>query len=260
MNVLAERHLERMGRLPGRRRSKDVAEHHEVAVHVRHLDADRRLAGDRRLDPDIRRRQRVRDVAGESEHLVHLGAGGHGDLVHRHRRAPVRRDDASVDTERLERPFERGEGVLLGPGIGVRGRSRSQQIGRWEVVGTLRGPDRPGSRAGRGARLGREGVGALPALRRDRLGLRRGGVHLRKDDDVLVGEPEGLLREPQRLSPGKPGARTLVLSGRRAHRVALIALLAELPDLLRDRGERRAGEDQQPEGRQARTHDRRPGR
>ena len=40
----------------------DVAERDEVRREVRHLDADRLLAGDRREDPDLRRRERVGEI------------------------------------------------------------------------------------------------------------------------------------------------------------------------------------------------------
>ena len=59
-DVLAEPDRER-----ARRRGKvgvDVAERDEVRAEVRHLDADRLLAGDRREDPDLRRGERVAEV------------------------------------------------------------------------------------------------------------------------------------------------------------------------------------------------------
>ena len=72
----AEGDGERVRGLLGGLGAQDVAEHHEVAMHVGNLHADRRLPRDRRLDPDVGRCQRVRDVAREREHLVDLGACG----------------------------------------------------------------------------------------------------------------------------------------------------------------------------------------
>ena len=65
-DVLAEPDRER-----ARRRGQvvvDVAERDDRRAEVRHLDADGLLAGDRREDAQLGRRQRVREVVAESRH------------------------------------------------------------------------------------------------------------------------------------------------------------------------------------------------
>ena len=126
-----------------RLRAQDVAEHHEVAVLVRHLDADRGLARDRRDDAHVGRGQRVRDVARQLQDLVHLGAGGDLDLVHRDGGTAGAAGDARVDAERLERALERLHGVLLVAAVGRGRRRRPQEVERRQVVRAARGGDRP---------------------------------------------------------------------------------------------------------------------
>ena len=77
----------------------DVAEHDDVRREVRHLDADRLLAGDRREDADLRRRERVREVVLELRDLRHLRAGRELQLVARDARAGDLADDGRLDAE-----------------------------------------------------------------------------------------------------------------------------------------------------------------
>ena len=157
VDVLAERDRQRMAVVPGGLRAQDVAEHHEVADLVRHLDADGRLARDRRDDPDVGRRERVRDVVGEAEHLVDLGPGLDLDLEERdgrargvrRRRAPGRRTygrcararpSCAPRRARCRRPaatFEAGRAAGAGTGRRRPGRTRSGTVDR------LRLPPRP---------------------------------------------------------------------------------------------------------------------
>ena len=85
----------------------DVAERDEVRREVRHLDADGLLAGDRREDPDLGRRERVAEVVLERRDLRHLRAGRELELVARHARAGDAADERRVDAEVLERLHER---------------------------------------------------------------------------------------------------------------------------------------------------------
>ncbi len=62
-DVLADREQQRAALA---RRGENVAERDGAAAHVGHLDADERLAGNRREDADGGRRERQREVVGES--------------------------------------------------------------------------------------------------------------------------------------------------------------------------------------------------
>ena len=65
-DVAAEPDLERVRGLLRLGRGEDVAEGHELALLVRHLDADRAAARDRGEDAHVGRRHRVRDVVAEA--------------------------------------------------------------------------------------------------------------------------------------------------------------------------------------------------
>ena len=86
---------------------EDVAERDEVRREVRHLDADRLLARDRREDADLRRRERVREVVLQRRDLRDLRPGRELQLVARHARAGDLADDVRVDAEVRERLHER---------------------------------------------------------------------------------------------------------------------------------------------------------
>ena len=91
-DVAAHRDLERVLRLLRLGAREDVAERHDRAHLVRHLDADRAAAGDRRQDANVVARHRVRDLLGEARDLVDLHAGRELELVARHGRADGRAD------------------------------------------------------------------------------------------------------------------------------------------------------------------------
>ena len=73
---------------------------------VRHLDADRLLAGDRREDADLGRRERVRKVVLQPGHLGHLRPGRELQLVADDPRPGDLSDDRRVDAEMRERLHE----------------------------------------------------------------------------------------------------------------------------------------------------------
>ena len=76
-------------------------------VEVRHLDADGLLAGDRREDADLGRRERVGEVVLERGDLRDLRPGRELELVAGHARAADLADDRRVDAEVRERLDER---------------------------------------------------------------------------------------------------------------------------------------------------------
>ena len=126
-DVLAE--PDRQRRPLRRRLLEDVAESHDAPLRVRHLDADRLLARDRREDPHVGRRERVREVVLERRDLRHLRPWREPQLVARDVRPGDRTDyvrgDAEVP-ERLDQP--RGH-LGLPRRVGARllaGRAREQ--------------------------------------------------------------------------------------------------------------------------------------
>ena len=126
--------------LDGRRQVvEDVAERDEVRARVRHLDADRLLARDRREDADLGRRERVGEVVLEPRDLRDLRPGRELQLVARHaragdladRRSPRRRSSrASGRAPRPRGPSGRRPG---------RRRARSGAGSRGPAGGTRRG-------------------------------------------------------------------------------------------------------------------------
>ena len=190
-------------------RAQDVAEHHEVAMLVRHLDADRGLARDRRLDAHVGGGQRVGDVARQRQHLVDLGPRRHLDLVHRHRRTAVGGGDVSVDPEGPERALEGLLHLRSVASVGVRraaprGADRAAGAGRDPSAGSARrrrvtrGHLRPARRAGRTPRRPRPPRGRVVLV-----GLVPGGLG-DGHDLVALGdrEPERLLEMAQALLLG----------------------------------------------------------
>ena len=73
-DVFADADGQRMCALGGHRGSQDVAERHRLAVDVWNLDADERLARDRRQDANLVARDRVGDVAREARDGLDLDA------------------------------------------------------------------------------------------------------------------------------------------------------------------------------------------
>ena len=97
VDALAEPDRERARR--GRDVAEDVAEGDEVRAQVRHLDPDRLLAGDRREDADLGRRERVGEVVAQLGDLADLDPGGELELVAGDARAGDRPDDGRLDAE-----------------------------------------------------------------------------------------------------------------------------------------------------------------
>ena len=75
--------------------AEDVAERDELRREVRDLDADGLLPGDRSEDPDLRGRERIREVVLEPGDLGHLRARRELELVAGHARARDLPGDAS---------------------------------------------------------------------------------------------------------------------------------------------------------------------
>ena len=73
----------------------DVAQRHVVGLDIGHLDADGRLAGDRRLHADVRRGEGVGEVVLEACHLADLDARSELKLVARDARARHGADDGA---------------------------------------------------------------------------------------------------------------------------------------------------------------------
>src|SRR5262249_18283851 len=111
-DVLAEPHRERARRL--RQVVVDVAERDEVRAEVRHLDAYGLLAGNRREDPDLGRRERVAQVVLQVRDLADLRARRELQLVARHARAGDLADHGRLDAEVRQARDERvGDALVL---------------------------------------------------------------------------------------------------------------------------------------------------
>ena len=92
-----------------------VAQPDHVAVVVGHLDADRRLARDRRHDPDARHGQGDRQVVGQAHDLRDAQAGLELDLELGDHRAGIDLHDADLVAEIQQGPLQQhGPGVDLG--------------------------------------------------------------------------------------------------------------------------------------------------
>jgi hypothetical protein len=94
----------------------DVPERDDVGGRVRHLDADGLLAGDRRQDADLRRRERIGEVVLERRHLRDLRPRRELELVAGHTRTGDLAHDGSLDPEVCERLHEQ----LGDPAVGAR--------------------------------------------------------------------------------------------------------------------------------------------
>ncbi len=179
-DVLAE--PDRQRRPAGRRVLEDVAELHDPPARVGDLDADGRLAGDRREDADVGRRQRVGEVVLELGDLAHLDAGREAQLEARDVRAGDGADDLRLDAEVPERLDQARRGLLLAGGVRARllgGRALEQRDARQLPV-----------------ELGIVGDRAAQAPLRRQVG-RAGRARLHARDDVLGVGFEA--RERQRL-------------------------------------------------------------
>ncbi len=118
-DVLAQPHGQR--RPVGRRLLEDVAEVDDPPARVRHLDADRLLARDRRQDADVGGGQRVGEVVLELGDLRHLGPGREPQLVAGDVGPGDAADHLGLDAEVAERLDQRGRDLLLAGGVGLGG-------------------------------------------------------------------------------------------------------------------------------------------
>ena len=117
LDVLAERDQHRVVVALRHRRAQHVAEHHDLGVGVRDLDADRGLARDRAEDPDVGALDRVGDVAGQVGDPLDLDARAELDLVAGDGRAAAEAGDRAVDVELGEHLLQRGDHLVVGPGV-----------------------------------------------------------------------------------------------------------------------------------------------
>ena len=131
---------------------EDVAEGHELALRVRHLDADRRAARDGRQDAHVGRRHRVGDVLREAGDPVDLHARAELELVAGDGRADGGADEAGLHAVGGEGQLEGAAELLdhalvdLLVGAALQQRQRRQLPlarlgGRAEVDGQLVGVD-----------------------------------------------------------------------------------------------------------------------
>ena len=104
-DVLAEPHGERRGAL--RTPVVDVAEPHQAPALVRHLHADRLLAGDRRQDPDVGGGERVGEIVAKLGDLRDLGPGSELKLVAADVRAADHPQQLGLDAEVAQRLEQR---------------------------------------------------------------------------------------------------------------------------------------------------------
>ncbi len=138
-DVLADGDLElRLVRLV-LRGLQDLAEVDRLARVVRHLDADRGLAGKRRHDAHAAGPHGERQIVGQVHDLAHLHAGRGLELEHGDHRAGVDLRHAALDVEVLELVLQKlglGEHVLFRDLLRY-GRNRVEQIKGRELVGAL---------------------------------------------------------------------------------------------------------------------------
>ena len=152
-----------------RERLEDVAERDEVRREVRQLDADGLLAGDRREDADLGRRERVREVVLERGDLRDLRPRRELQLVARDARAGDLADDVRLDPEVLERLDEElgdARGRLAGV-VGLLGRP-VEDAGDPGAC-RRRSPRSPRRRAARSSTTSGAGLGLEERRRRERV-------------------------------------------------------------------------------------------
>ena len=132
-------------------RAQHVAEHHDLGVGVRDLDADRALARDGAEDADLGALHRVGDVAGQVGDPLDLDARAERHLVAGDRRAAVEAGDRAVDVELGEHLLQRGDDLVVGLGVlQVRAALGQRRPGSAACTCRRRRPARAGS-AGRSA-------------------------------------------------------------------------------------------------------------
>src|SRR5207248_6317454 len=101
-NVIAQAQREQVGTLAEGGRLDDLADRDEAGRFVRHLDADGRLAGDGRFDPQRRRGKGKRQVSLQRGDAFDLDTRPRLDLELREGRPRVDPHDLALDAERLQ--------------------------------------------------------------------------------------------------------------------------------------------------------------
>ena len=137
LDVLAESDHQRVVVAPGRRVGQHVGQPHHLAVDVGHLNADGRLAGDRRQHPDAFGCHRVGDVLLQLGDLLDLHARPELDLVARDRRAASAAGDRGVDLELRQHRVDRVDHVVVARATPLRWITGDQQIKRRQGIGAL---------------------------------------------------------------------------------------------------------------------------
>ncbi len=142
---------------------EDVAQGDQLAGPVRHLDADGRLARDRRQDAHVGRRHGVRDVLGQAGDPGHLDARAELELVAGHRRAdPAARPGGSrrrgrparAPAPRRPRRSGAGPGAASSTPRAATGPAAPTRPGARAATGTATGPPRSRPRARARGRAG----------------------------------------------------------------------------------------------------------
>ena len=87
-------------------RLENLAQINLLALAIRHLDSNHRLARHRRLDSHRRRPQRHREVVREVDDLAHLDSGPRLQLIHRDDRPGLDLHHPPLDTKVRELLFE----------------------------------------------------------------------------------------------------------------------------------------------------------
>ncbi len=116
-DVLAESDLERMGGRAGLGAGQDVAQRNQLALAVRHLDADGRATRNRRQDPHVGRRHRIGDVLVEAGDPGDFHAGAELEFVAGDRRTHGHADNRRLDSVGGKRVLERSPACLEHPAV-----------------------------------------------------------------------------------------------------------------------------------------------
>ena len=188
LDVLAQPDAQRVGLVARVAAAQHVAEPDHLAVAVGHLDADGRLAGDRREQPDVVGGHRVGDVALQLGDLLDLDGRAELDLVAGDGRAPGEAGDLRVDVELLEHAGDRLDDLVVGGAAGARRRTRGQQVARRQRVGRV------------ACGLAHRETQLLADTVATRLG-RRGGLHRRGGAAGLGGRLVDRGRAARRVAP-----------------------------------------------------------
>ncbi len=140
LDVLAQADDQRVMVAPGLRCRQHVGQPHHLAVGVGHLDAHRRLAGDRGQHAHALSGDGIGDVAVQCGDLLDLHSRAEFDFVARDRGAAGAARDRRVDLELVE---HRGDGVghvLIGRTVALRRIACDEQVERRQAIGTFDNP------------------------------------------------------------------------------------------------------------------------